>query len=74
MPKRSLPEGLCYAMVHKQHEHGRVVAVDQKQVFGSAEALEAALGQSSTSQTVNIILGPVRSGTNGRQLGTGINC
>jgi hypothetical protein len=48
-----LPEGLCYATVHKQREHGRVVAVDQQQVFGPDEALEAALGQSSASQTVN---------------------
>lgn len=53
MPQRSLPAGLCYATVPKQREHGRVVAVDQKQAFGTAEVLEAALGQSSASQTVN---------------------
>ena len=53
MPERSLPAGLCYATVHKERENGRVVAVDQEQVFGTAEALEEALGASSASQTVN---------------------
>jgi IS1 family transposase len=53
MPERSLPEGLCYATVHKERENGRVVAVEQKQVFGTAEDLEAALGASAVSGTVN---------------------
>jgi hypothetical protein len=52
-PERSLPEGLCYATAHKERENGRVVAVEQKQVFGTAEDLEAALGESSVSRTVN---------------------
>jgi hypothetical protein len=53
VPERSLPEGLCSATVHKEREDGRVVAVEQEQVFGAAEALEAALGESSASRTVN---------------------
>ena len=53
VPERSLPKGLCYATVHKERENGRVVAVEQKQVFGTAEALEEALGASSASRTVN---------------------
>src|SRR5205823_9431991 len=46
-PELCLAEGLCYATVHKERENGRVVAVDQKQVFGTAEALEAALEASA---------------------------
>ena len=53
MPEWSPPAGLCYATVPKERAHGRVVAVDQEQVFGTAEALEEALGASSASQTVN---------------------
>jgi IS1 family transposase len=53
VPELGLPEGLCYATVHKERENGRVVAVEQKQVFGTAEALEEALGASSASRTVN---------------------
>jgi IS1 family transposase len=53
VPVRSLPKGLCYATVHKEREHGRVVAVTQQQVYGTAAALEEALGRSSASHTVN---------------------
>jgi IS1 family transposase len=53
VPERSLPEGLCYATVHKEREDGRVVAVEQKPVFGTAEALAEALSASSASHTVN---------------------
>ncbi|HWT83250.1 MAG TPA: hypothetical protein VN648_31085 [Candidatus Methylomirabilis sp.] len=53
VPERSLPEGLCYATVHKERENGRVVAVEQEQVFGTAEALDEALSESSASQSVN---------------------
>jgi hypothetical protein len=52
-PELSLPEGLCYATVHKEREEGQVVAVEQKRIFGTAEDLEAALGESSVSRTVN---------------------
>jgi hypothetical protein len=53
VPELSVPPSLCYATVHKGREHGRVVAVEQKQVFGTAEALNGALDASSASQTVN---------------------
>jgi IS1 family transposase len=53
VPELSLPEGLCDATVPKGRENGRVVAVEQKQVFGTAEALDEALGASSASQKVN---------------------
>jgi IS1 family transposase len=53
VPELDLPEGLCYATVHKERENGRVVAVERQQVFGTAEALEVALGESSASRTVN---------------------
>jgi IS1 family transposase len=52
-PALRLPAGLCYATVHKERENGRVVAVEQKQVFGTPEELEEALGASSARRTVN---------------------
>ena len=53
VPELGRPEGLCDATVPKERENGRVVAVEQKQVFGTAAALEAALGASSARRTVN---------------------
>jgi len=52
-PELVLPEGVCYATVHKHRENGRVVAVEQKQVFGTPENLEEALGASTVSCMVN---------------------
>jgi hypothetical protein len=52
-PELRLPEGLCYATVHKHRENGRVVAVEQEQVFGTPQDLEEALGDSSASSVVN---------------------
>jgi len=52
-PERRLPEGLCYATVHKERENGRVVAVEQKQVFGTPADLEKALEESAVSGRVN---------------------
>ena len=52
VPELSLPEGLCYATVHKERENGRVVAWNRN-VFGTAEALDEALSESSASQSVN---------------------
>lgn len=52
-PELVLAEGVCYATVHKERENGRVVAVEQKQVFGTAEDLEEALGESTVSRAVN---------------------
>jgi IS1 family transposase len=53
LPERRLPDGLIYATVHKHREDGRVVAVEQRQVFGSATGLEGALGGSTASGRVN---------------------
>jgi IS1 family transposase len=53
LPERRLPEGLCYATVHKERENGRVAAVETRQVFGTAAALATALDESSASRVVN---------------------
>jgi len=52
-PARRLPEEVCYATVHKHRENGRVIAVEQVRVFGTAEGLEEALGKSTVSRAVN---------------------
>jgi IS1 family transposase len=52
-PELRLPEEVCYATVHKHREDGRVVAVEQKQIFGSPKDLEDALGESPVSRVVN---------------------
>ncbi len=53
MPQRRLPEALIYATVHKHRENHRVIAVEQRQIFGSPKALEEALSESSASHRVN---------------------
>ena len=53
LPGRRLPEGLTYATAHKEREADRVVAVERRLIFGTAVGLEAALGASSASRTVN---------------------
>jgi IS1 family transposase len=50
---RRLPDGLSYATVHKHRENNRVVPVEQRQVFGSPEGLEEALGRSTVSRRVS---------------------
>ena len=55
VPELRLPEGMCYATVHKHREGGRVVAVEQKQVFGTSEDLADALGESTVSGNVNTL-------------------
>ena len=52
-PERRPPEGLTYATVHKHREGNRVVAVDRRLVFGTADGLEAALAESDVSVGVN---------------------
>ena len=52
-PERRIPEGLTYATVHKHREGNRVVAVDRRLVFGTADGLEAALAGSEVSVGVN---------------------
>jgi hypothetical protein len=53
VPERRLPDDVIYATVHKHRQNNRVIAVQQKQVFGSPEGLEDVLGQSMASHSVN---------------------
>jgi hypothetical protein len=54
VPERRLVEGVTYATVHKHRQNNRVIAVDQRQVFGSPETLEDRLAASAVSHRVNI--------------------
>lgn len=53
VPERRLPEAVNYATVHKHREGGRVIAVEQRQVFGSPEGLQGVLSKSAVSHRVN---------------------
>lgn len=53
VPERRLPDDVIYATVHKHRENGRVIAVEQRQVFGTPEGLEDLLGESTASHRVN---------------------
>ena len=53
LPARRLPQGLTYATVHKQRQNDRVVGVECRLILGTEGGLEAALGASAVSQTVN---------------------
>jgi IS1 family transposase len=53
VPERQLPADVIYATVHKHRENNRVVAVEARQIFGSAEGLEDLLGESTASRRVN---------------------
>jgi IS1 family transposase len=53
LPYRVPPAELTYAMVHKTRKNGRVVMVQSKRVFGTEQALAAALKQSTCSTAVN---------------------
>jgi hypothetical protein len=47
------PDDLLYATVHKTRENGRVVAVAERVVFGTEQALAQALDASAVSTAVN---------------------
>jgi hypothetical protein len=53
LPKRRVRDDVIYATVHKHRENNRVIAVEQRQIFGSPEGLEEALGESMASHRVN---------------------
>lgn len=53
LPQRRLPSKVIYATVHKHRENGRVIAVEQRQIFGTARGLEDALSASAASHRVN---------------------
>ena len=52
-PRRTPPPDLCYAMVVKERENGRVVEVTTRIVYGTMEQVEAALQASPVSETIN---------------------
>jgi IS1 family transposase/transposase-like protein len=52
-PRRCPPPTLCYAVVVKARENGRVVNVTTRVVYGTAEQAEAALRSSPVSQAIN---------------------
>lgn len=52
-PRRVPPPDLCYAVVVKERENGRVVKVTTRVVYGTAQRIAAALQASSVSRTIN---------------------
>jgi IS1 family transposase len=54
VPERRLPDDLIYATVHKHRENNRVVAVEERQIFGTPRGLEDVLIASAVSHRVNI--------------------
>lgn len=44
---------LCYATVHKTRDHGRVVEIDYRIVFGQADQVRQALARSPVSNQIN---------------------
>ncbi len=63
MPERRLPDDVIYATVHKHREDNRVVAVEQRQVFGTPERLEEVLAESTASHGVNTSFVERQNGT-----------
>jgi IS1 family transposase len=57
------PAGLTYATVHKTRSRGRVVKVEQRVVFGTAEAVGSALARSASSRAVNTSFVERQNGT-----------
>ena len=54
MPSVYFPVEISYATVHKEREQGRVVRVEQRVIFGTADQVLAALEQGSTAPTINV--------------------
>lgn len=52
-PHRMPPPDLCYAVVVKKREHGRVVHVTTRLIYGTTAQVEAALRASPVSDTIN---------------------
>jgi hypothetical protein len=53
VPERRSPDDVIYATVHKHREDNRVIASEQRQVFGPPDGLEDMLGESAVSHPVN---------------------
>jgi hypothetical protein len=52
-PRRLPLPDLCYAVVVKERENGRVVEVTTRLIYGTTQQLEAALRTSPVSSTIN---------------------
>jgi len=52
-PYKVPPAGLTYAAVHKTRIKGRVAKVEQRVIFGAAEAVDTALARSASSRAIN---------------------
>ena len=62
-PYKTPPAGLLYATVHKTRRNGRVVKIEPRLVFGTAEALKTALARSTSSRAVNTAFVERQNGT-----------
>ena len=62
-PYKVPPEDLRYATVHKTRRRGRVVRVEMRVVFGSAEAVRGALARSTASRSINTAFVERHNGT-----------
>ena len=54
-PQKKPPKGLHYATVHKTREKNRVVAVEQRVIYGTLTAVMMALAGSPVSDQVNTV-------------------
>ena len=52
-PRRCPPPDLCYAVVVKQREQGRITNVTTRIVYGTQEQIQQALQDAPTSTTIN---------------------
>jgi len=52
---RRIPQELVYATVHKLRENNRVVAVEERLIYGTPEQLEEALANSAVSERVTTV-------------------
>jgi hypothetical protein len=57
------PAGLTYATVHKTRAKGRVVKVEQRVIFGTAEGVGASLARSASSRAINTSFVERQNGT-----------
>jgi hypothetical protein len=53
MPAVYFPVEIAYATVHKEREQGRVVRVEQRVIFGTAEQVTEALAEGTTAASIN---------------------
>ena len=63
VPRKRVPPGLTYAMVHKHRLDGRVTKVTLETVVGPGEAVAAALERSACSRAVNTAFVERHNGT-----------